>query len=913
MTWNQMRHEVEAHIEERALDLIESGLPERDAWAQARREFGNTTLVIERSREVWGWSWLEQLGRDLRYAFRAMAANRLFTALAVASLALGIGANTAIYSFMESILLRSLPVKDPQSLAILKFQRPNARPGSVHGSGSDGVMHFHVTSHGSFDGVISAFPWQAFEIFEKRTDLFDGVFAYHGQPEARVTLNGGSMLSDTDYVSGAYFPTLGVKAILGRTLQPEDDLPGAPSVADVSLGLARQWFGDERQALGKTVGINGVSFTIIGVTPRDFFGVNPERSTSVFLPLHSYLLTQPRRYTEGGQLFSHASSYWLDTMVRLKPGVTREQAQAALDPVFAEYFRQFSGDTPEKARMVVREGAGGLDSLRHQYAKPLYVLMAIVALILTIACANIANLLLARASSRKRELAVRLSMGASRGRVIRQLLTESIVLSLIGALLGLLIAKWGVQTLTALLSMGRLNFTLRAELNWPVLAATALVSLISAVTFGLAPAWQSTKLDVFSSLRASQSSPGNPPSKKWTRWMPINLGQALIVAQIALSFLLLMGAGLFLRTLSKLQSIELGFNPDNLLVFEINTQQAGYQHAATIAFNEQLRQRFATIPGVTSVSLAGEGQLDGGSWRLGFNVPGSLSTEKDEGATLMLPVGPDYLATMQIPLLEGRDITLGDQAHTATAAVVSESFARKHFGSALAAIGRHASMNFDGDHDIEIVGVAKDARYPDLKTPMPAMLYVDYRRYPGFATVGTHLVLRTAGDLAQTTAAARQLLRQADPGVPMGMIYTQQTSIDSTIIQEILFARLCGAFAALALLIACVGLYGTTAYSVSRRTSEIGIRMALGAQRKTVLAMILREVAILGIIGLAIGIPIALAMSRLVETFLYGVQPRDPLTIAAAITTMLLGALLAAYIPAQRASRVDPMTALRHE
>lgn len=910
MTWNQMRSEVEAHIEERAHDLIESGMPERDAWAQARREFGNTTLAIERSREVWGWNWLEQLGRDVRYAYRAMAANRLFTALAVASLALGIGANTAIYSFMESILLRSLPVKDPQSLAILKFQRPGAHKGSVRGSGSNGNMSMQITSGGSFDGLISAFPYPAFELFEKRTDLFEGVLAYHGQPEARITLNGGSLLGDVDYVSGGYFPTLGVKAALGRTLQPEDDRLGAPPVANVSLGLARQWFGDEHQALGKSVAASGVNFTIVGVTPRDFFGANPEKSTSVYLPLHSFLLTQPLRFTERGKIFTEKATYWLDTMVRLKPGVTRERAQAALDPTFAEYFREASGPTPQKARMIAMDGARGLDSLRHDYEQPLYVLMAMVALILTIACANIANLLLARASSRKRELAVRLSLGASRGRVIRQLLTESLVLSLIGALLGLLFAKWGVQTLTAMLAMGRQGFTLRAELNWPVLAATVAISLVSAMAFGLAPALRSTKLDVFSSLRASPSSPGNPKR----RWMPINLGQALIVAQIALSFLLLMGAGLFVRTLSKLQSIELGFNPKNLLIFEINTLQAGYQHASSIAFHEQLRQKLSAIPGVVNSTLAAGGQLDGGNWSLDFRVPGSVFPDaENKKETLLLPVGPAYLTTMQIPILAGRDITLEDQTRASTAAVASESFAKKHFGSIGAALGRHASMNFEGDQDVEIVGVVKDARYPDLKTPMPAMLYVDYRHQSGFASQFIRLVLRTAGDPAQTATAARQILRQADPGVPMGMMYTQQMTIDSTIIQEILFARLCAAFAILAMIIACIGLYGTTAYSVSRRTSEIGIRMALGAQGKTVLAMILREVVLLGLAGLAIGVPIALALSSLVASFLYGIQPRDPLTVAAAIVAMMLGALVAAYVPAQRAARFDPMVALRHE
>jgi macrolide transport system ATP-binding/permease protein len=899
MTWKHLRGEINAHIEEKALDLIENGVPESEAWEQARREFGNATRAIESSREVWAWQWIEQLVQDVGYALRSMNANRPFTALAVISLALGIGANTAIYSFMDAILLRSLPVENPESLVVLKFQRPSK-------GGSKGKVGFSITSGGSRGGIYSVFPYPAFEMFQARSELFSSLFAYKGQKETRLIVNRDATLGDCVYVSGDYFPGLGTQASVGRVLTGDDDQPGAPPAALISTGFAQQWYGDPTGALGKTVGINGQSFTIVGITPPGFFGVNPEWSPDVYLPLHSYLSTQPARFSRDGKLFSQTTTYFLDVMGRLKPGVTREQAQAALNPAFAEFFRENSGDTPEKARMVVMAGAGGLDSLRLRYSKPLYVLMVMVILMLAIACANIANLLLARASARRREMAVRLSMGAGRLRVIRQLLTESLVLAFTGGVLGLLIASWGVRMLTALLAMGREDFTLRAELSWPVLAMTFALAVATGLIFGLAPAWQSTKVDVYPALRELRASIRAPRR----RWLPVSLGQALIVAQITLSLLLLIGAGLFVRTLSKLQSLELGFNRENLLLLEVNTQQAGYKGPASIALHEVLRQRMGEIPGVRNATLAAEGQLDGGSWDLPFTVPGTQTEEKV--GTPLLPVGPDYLTTMQIPILLGRDIRVEDAQRKPIAAVVSESFAKQYFG-ADNPVGRRVLMTFDGEHELEIVGVAKDARYGTLKEAPRAMLYVDYRQTPGFLTGVIRIVLRTVGNPTQVANAARETLRQADPGVPMGMVSTQAAQIDSTINQEIIFARLCTLFAVLALLIACVGLYGTTSYNVARRTSEIGIRMALGAQRGTVLAMVLREVATLGLVALAIGIPIALGVSKLLAAFLFDLQPNDPSTIGAAIGILLAAALLAAYAPAQRAARIDPMTALRHE
>lgn len=900
MKWDHLSEEVAAHIEEKALELIEAGVPEKEAWERARREFGNPTLVVESSRQVWMWTWLEHLGQDVRYAFRTMAGNRMFTAVAVASLALGIGANTAIYSFMDAILLRSLPVKDPEALAVLKFERPGGPKGRVR-------MSMHTRTGGAQGNNFAIFSYPAYELFRQRTDLFESLFAYHAHPDTRFTMNQSAVLGDCLWVTGNYFAGLSVSARAGRSLTQDDDREGAPPVAVVSASFAQEWFGSLSDAVGKLLTVNGVSFTVVGVTPPGFFGAAPEITPEVYVPLHTYMMTQPARLAKsGGKPVTETALYWLNLMGRLKPGVTHRQVESALTPVFAEYFRVNNGGE-EKARMIVLEGAGGLDSLRIRYSKPLFVLMAMVGLILLIACANIANLLLARSAARRREIAVRLSMGAGRLRVIRQLLTESVLLSMSGGVFGLLIAMWGIRALTALLAMGREDFTLRAGLNWPVLGATFAIAMATGVLFGLAPAWQATRVDVFPALRETRSSAGGPRR----RWMPVSLSQVLVVAQITLSLLLLIGAGLFVRTLSKLQSLELGFNQENLLLLGINTQQAGYQQAAALRLHESLRQRFESIPGIRKVSLSADGQLSGGTWGLQFTVPDSKAETK--ASAPLLPVGPNYLTTMQIPIVLGRDISVEDGQRQLTATVISESFAKKHYGTDNP-IGRHISMTFDATpEELEIVGVAKDARYGSLKGPPPAMLYVDYRHHPNFLADVINLVMRTTGTPAQMAPIARQILREADPGLPLGTVTTQTQQIESTISQQIIFARLCTIFAVLALVIACVGLYGTTGYSVARRTSEFGIRMALGARRACVLGMVLREIVVLALAGLVIGIPIALATSDLLKSFLFELQPNDPWAIGAAIAILMAAAIFAGLVPAQRAARIDPMTALRHE
>ncbi|MPY90568.1 MAG: FtsX-like permease family protein [Luteitalea sp.] len=910
----ELREELEFHLDEETEQGKAAGLTEERARFVARRDLGNVTLISEDTRATWGWTMLEQLGQDLRYAVRMMASNRTFTALALLVLTLGIGANTAIYSFMDSILLRSLPVPDPERLVVLKWR--TAQPSSAATAKSR--MQSLSTTGSYLDPELgqirSVFPYPAFELFQQESGAFSSVFAYRGAQGLKLTVRGQATLADGVYASGDYFRGTGAAAAAGRLLSAEDDRIGAAAVAVVSARFARQRFGDTHSAVGRSFHINDVPFTIVGVTPPAFFGVNPEWAPDFFVPLHANVLIEPRDQKGPSvvEKYSADDFYWLDVMGRLSPGVSREQAQAALGPLFREYVTSTTGEIPE---LMVMDGAGGLDSLRHLYSQPLYVLMTMVGLILAIACANIANLLLARSAARRREMAVRLSIGAGRLRVIRQLLTESVLLASIGGALGVLLAVGGMRVLTALLASGRENFTLRAELNWAVLGVTAALVIVTGLLFGLAPALQATRVDVIPALKEVRA--GQVGGRVRRRWLPVSLSQTLVVAQIALSLLLLVGAGLFVRTLSTLHSTELGFNRENLLLLHVNAEQAGYRGPSLAVFYADLQRRFRGIPGVRDVSLSATSQVGEGSMYLEVTVPGPRTQGDDPTATgaAMLPVGPSYFRTLQIPIVLGREFGERDGPGTRGVVVVSESFARTHFGSE-SPLGRR--MNVGPMSDLEIVGVVKDAHYGPLRegpapwvSRTPPMVYLPYNQGEGLNQMV--FALRTAGDPHGHVGAAREVLRQADAGVPMGRITTQAAQIDQTINQEIVFARLSSGFAMLALVIACVGLYGTMTYSVTRRTGEIGIRMALGAQRGRVMWLVLRQVIVLGLAGLVIGLPVALAASKLVESFLFETEPNDPLAITAAVGMLLAATAVAAYVPARRASRIDPMVALRHE
>jgi macrolide transport system ATP-binding/permease protein len=835
-------------------------------------ELGNLTLAAENARATWSWMWLERLGQDLRYARRSMFHNKAFTALAVLSLALGIGANTAIYSFMESILLRSLPVPDAESLVVMKWRSQKYTSAASRG------MSFSTegTHRDPSEGTIGTqFPYPALELFQRNTDVLSNAFCYFVSDRMTLTIDGESEAVKGQYVSGGYFRGMGVRPFAGRLVLPGDDEIGAAGAAVLSHGFSQRRFGDARLAVGRTIRISDRPFSVVGVTPQGFFGAEPGYVPDLYIPMRAEMVVE----SASGRKYLDANFYWIEIMARLKPGVDLAQAQAVLGP----QFRRFAEDsaTTERARtdlpeLRIMKGGAGLDSLSRRYAKPLYVLMAMVSLILLIACANVANLLLARATARRREIAVRLSIGASRMRVIRQLLTESVVLSSIGGVLGLAFAWWGIGVLTLLLANGRENFTLHAELNWNALGGTA--------------------------------------GRSWR----VGPSQILVVAQMVFALVLVVAAGLFGGTLSNLHSIGLGFNRDNVLLFTIMPEAAGYDGPARRRLYRDLRERLGQMPGVRSVSLSNRPLPAGGGTMApviaaGVPPPPAAPGERAPNGAGLFSVGPAFFETMQIPLTAGREFDERDETGTASVAVINQRLA-KVLGLE-SPVG--SSISLEGQNTMyEIVGVVGDALFLRLKDEIRPMVYFPYLRDPYLQSSAPGEMtyeVRAAGNPLGLANTVRQIVRDLDSRIAVSDLKTQAAHIDEAISQEIALARLCTVFALLALVIACVGLYGTVAFNVSRRTSEIGIRMALGAQRAGIVWLILRSVLTLELLGLAIGIPVVLAGSRYVESLLFGIKPNDPMALTAGVAVLFAAGLLASYVPARRASSIDPMIAVRHE
>jgi macrolide transport system ATP-binding/permease protein len=880
---NEFEEELAFHLEEEA---------EERGYDAARRDLGNLGLIKEDTRHMWGWTWVEQLRQDLRYAVRTMLKNLAFTAMATLSLALGIGANTAIFSFMDALMLRSLPVGHPERLVTLNWHASIDRMrGSVLHSGSGSAWK-------DGDGMSSGmFPYPAFDVL-RQTGVLSNLFGYFSMRSANFYARGQAEPTTGELVTGGYFRGLELPPAAGRFLAEDDDRAGAAPVVVLGFNLAQRRFGDVASAIGESVLINNRSYTVAGVAPPGFSGLEPAESPDLYIPLH---------VGEEARSFHDEHYYWLLISARLRPGTTMAEAQAQVAPVFHRWVDSTAANDQERAHLpelVLASGAKGLDTLRREYSKPMFVLLTMVGLILAIACANIANLLLGRATARRREMAVRLSIGAGRWRVIRQLLTESVLLASIGGAAGILIAIWGVRSLTLLLSSGAIPLTLKPDLNWHVLAVAVALSMLTGLLFGLAPAYQATRVDVMTALKEVRAN---------DRLRRVTLSHVLVVGQIALSLLLVLAAGLFVRTLSKLESVQLGFNRENVLLFKLDAAQAGHKAPGIFSFYRDLQTRFGSIPGVRSASVAQTPLVAEGSWFTPVTPVGKQPAP--DQVTRVLTVGPEYLATMKIPLIAGREIDDRDFARSSAVAVVNEKYVKVNFDGRMP-LGEHIAIERRAGKpplELEIVGVTRDFRYGDLKEELPAIAFVPFNQLP-FGRIGEMTYsIRTAGDPLAVVAAVREIVRQADARVPVTHIKTQATMVEQTMTREILFARLCSGFAILALAIACVGLYGTMSYAVARRTGEIGIRMALGAPRGRVVWMVMRQVAIMGAIGLAIGLPAAWAASRLVKSFLYGIEADDPSSIAAAIVTMAIAVIVAGYAPARRASRIDPAIALRSE
>lgn len=861
-------------------------------------ELGNLTLAAEDARGAFQFRWLEQLIQDARYARRSMWHDKVFSLLTIASLALGIGASTSIYSFMDAILIRPLPVSQPESLAVMKWRA------KAYTLSSRGISWSTGGSTRDDNGVLStSFPYPALEVFQQRSDVVKAAFGYAVASGLNIAVGNETAEASGHFVTGLYFEGMGVGATIGRLFSASDDTATAPPVAVVSERFAIRRFGDVRRAVGQVIRINDRPFDVVGVSPSSFFGAEPGALPDVFVPMRARL----NLGFSGPDDFTEDHFYWLDVMVRLQPGVSMAQAQAVLAPVFHRYVENSAKDDKQRAdlpALQVTSGLAGLDTLRRQYAEPIYILSAVVGAILLIACANIANLLLARAASRRREFAIRLSIGAARARVIRQLLTESVLLSLIGGAAGLLIAWWCIPVLTTLLSNGRSGFTLHAALNWRVLGIAFGLSTLTGMLFGLAPALKGTRVDIATALKAGPTAGGSARSGR------SGVTRSLVVVQIAMSLVLLVAAGLFARTVGNLHDINVGFNRDNVLLFNLRPGAVGIVGAARMQLFEDLRMKIRATPGVTAVSLSSQPIPMGGGTSTQVEIVGTPTPLGADGRppyAVILSVGPEFFSAMQMPLIGGREFTDRDRAGTEKVIVVN-----RHFGRVFGIANPVGHTVLTGKQQYTVVGVVDDALTFALKgTRQPAM-YFPYLQIEQSPSNMTYEV-RTAGHPVGLAPSVAQMVRQADWRLAMINVRTQAAHIDSGISREITLATLCSVFAIVALVIAAVGLYGMVAFSVSRRANEIGIRLALGATAKRIIWMVLGDVILMASVGLAIGLPLVFLGTKYVKSLLYGIEPTDPVAIAGALGLLLLSALVAGCGPAIRASRIAPMGAVRRE
>jgi predicted permease len=874
-----LEDEVRFHLQGETEEGLRRGLSPAEARAAALRSFGGVTQTKEIYRETRGLPAIDIALQDLRYTFRGLRQSPGFTAAAVLSLALGIGANTAIFSLLNAVVLRMLPVTDPQRL-----------------------VQFIDTVPSDWN---SYFGYPQLERFQARSQTMSGVFGRNWLGRVNVLLRGVSGLAQCEAMTGNAFSVLGVTPQYGRLFAAGDDRPDA-SVAVLSDRYWRTRFGADPSVIGAAVIINQLPFTVIGITPPDFAGISTGSDPDVWLPLHSLdrLKPAPRRWVE-------PFTRWLVIVGRLRPGVASSQAQAEFDIVHRQLLEEqlstVERPTGNMRRFVreshleLRPAAGGIASgIRHEYELPLKLLMWVAGIVLLVACANVANLLLARASGRRREIAVRLSLGAARGRIVRQLLTESLVLASLGGLLALFLAWWGSLALVRMISTGDTPMPLDTHPDWRIFAFTTAVSLLTGLLFGLAPALRGTRIDPGPALKEGSRSTGHSSHA---------LDRLLVVAQVALSVVLLTGAGLFVRTLHKLWSVDVGYNRENVLMFSVDASLAGYPPERAAAVYREILQRLQSLPDVRSAAASIVRPVDD-AFSLTDRVneiDGRVPPESEWINVAWNAVSPGYFFTLGTPILLGRDFTLRDDETAPAVVMVNETLAARAFP------GRNPL-----GHQLAgatIVGVAKNSLYDGAHDRTKPVLYrpqfqhgKEQEYHWGF--VSFEVRYRSSERLLEQV---RREVVSVDHNLAIFRARTLQAQTEQSLLKERLLATLSSFFAGLGLLLACLGLYGLMAYAVARRSAEIGIRLALGAPRPHVAWLVLRETLCLAAAGIACGIPLALGLARYAKSLLFEIAPADPAAIADAIALLIGVAALAGYIPVRRALRVDPMSALRCE
>ena len=891
-----------AHIKDWRLlecELVRSQPLTRKLWTRGRH-------AHNKSLRITGGLFMGSLIQDARFSVRMLLKNRLFTAVAVLSLAVGIGANTAVYGLINVLLLRMLPVRAPQELVLFSLISPQR------------------TSY--------AFSYPLYERLVRGDHSFIGLIAASSMSRARLTVENegaGNIESvQQSQVSGNYFSVLGAEALLGRVLEERDNNISDPRpVAVISYDFWKRRFALDPHVIGTKITLNEFPFTIVGVAQPSFFGIEIGRKPDIWWPLAAVPLVSP-----DNQSLKQNTNWWLRVIGRLRPEADFAGARGELDVIVKQQVEEIINEQPSRPdrarafrdmRLELEPGGTGWTTLRQQFKQPLFILLTTVAVVLLTACANVANLLLARATSRKKEIAIRLAIGAGRWRIIRQLLTESLILSLAAGAVGLFFAKWGSGLLLTYLPP---NQTVGLDLSPDVriLAFTLAVSVLTGIIFGLVPAFQTTRFDLITTLK-NQTGLGEGHSRFF-------LNKSLVIVQVALSLFLLIGAGLFVRTFQNLKTLDTGFTSEHLVQFGVQIG-SGYTTDRRVSVYKEILARLESMPGVQSASLMGFGLLEGSSVSNRIAVPGRLPTPDEDIVCYALPVGPRFSETLGITLLSGRDVTLQDdyqaaeqpapegvkqaalpttQTSAPQSALINQSMARFFFGEENA-IGKRFTYEGGATQGgtFEVIGIVRDAKYSNLRDPAPKTFYPSYFQRP--SNRDQLFELRTFGDFAGLSESIQTTLQQINPKLHIVGLQRMTSLVEQSMTQERFIAQIASFFSLFALLLASIGLYGIMSNSVSRRTNEIGIRLALGAQRADVIRMILNETLVMVVIGAAIGLTAALIVTRMVSRFLYGVDTDDTTTIVMAITTITVVAFLAAYWPARRASLVDPMAALRFE
>lgn len=890
MWWRKKR---ERDLERELRSHLELEAEERQDSYAAKRALGNLALIKEDTRAMWGWTFLERLAQDAHYAGRVLRRSPGFTAVVVLSLALGIGANTALFSALDAVMWKSLPVRHPEELRILTWVQGDNVP--VHSQSGYGVRDPKTNVP-----IASSLSYPAFRNLQEHVPQFSDLVGFEDN-NFTVTANDASAFAHGQFVSGNYFTGLGVRPIAGRILTPQDDASGAPPLVMLTYQYWQKRFSLDPQVIGRQIIIDQTSVTVVGVTPPTFQGLYPGRAIDLFVPMstvpafHQYSLTDPH-------------NWWVQIFGRLHEGETEASASAAAQSVLARVIEDYAGPqgpSVEAPRILLAPGARGVWLFRSGQ-ESLYVLAAMVAAVLLIACANLANLLLARSQVRRREIAVRLSIGAGRGRLIRQLLTESLVLSGMAGVLGVLLANPLLELVLHMMGGSSGTLSVDARVDARTVLFTFGVSIFTGVLFGILPAWRATRVDLTPALKDGDGGLARRGSR-------LGINRVLVAAQVAFSIMMLAGAGLFVRTLLNLMAVDVGFRTGQLLTFQTDPSRNGYQQERLADVYARMRAKIEAIPGVASVGMSDVGLLQNGQGSTGFYLPGVENT----GGTVFTHFCSDsFLSTLHIPVLIGRDLAAGDGPAAPKVVMVNETFVKRFFrgrdplGETMAfGNGRFAGVK---DERFEIVGVAQDAHYASVRAHVPPTAYLPYQQNLDELRQMT-FDIRTNVTPLSIAGAVRKAVTEINPTIPIAQMRTMDDQLAENIGRERLMAELVSGFGILAALLAAIGVFGVMAYMVARRRREIGIRLALGATAGGVRWMVLRESVVIVVAGLAVGVPSALALSRLAESLLYGVKPHDVWSFAAAALLMAAAGAGAAWIPARRASRVDPMQALRCE